>query len=272
MKVLITGATGLVGARLLPRLVADGLDCHAVVRRPGSLPPGVTEVIADLFDSDSLRSAIAGVDAIIHLAAVFRTADTDLIWKTNLEGTRNLIAAAQQHAPGARFVMASTAHVYGTNSATPGREDDVITEPVPAYPASKLAAENLLRDSGLTWCIQRYGFIYGDQDGHLESLSGLAVDAGFHPAQRMSLIHHRDIATAMRLALNGALDGQVVNITDDAPTSVYELVQKAGGDMQPSSEALANPWHLHMDGSLARRLGFRPTVRTIDHAVELGAM
>ncbi len=272
MKVLVTGATGLVGARLLPRLVADGLECRAAVRRAGSLPPGVTEVVADLFDTDSLGSAVDGVDAIIHLAALFRSADTDLIWKTNLDGTRNLIRAVQQHTPHARFIMASTAHVYGTDSARPGREDDTAAELPQAYPASKLAAESALRDSGLTWCIQRYGFVYGDQDGHLEALPGHAVAAGMHPAARMSLIHHRDIATAMRLALSGALDGQIVNITDDAPTSVYELVRAAGGDMQPSSEALPHPWHLQMDGSRARRLGFRPTVRTIHHAVELGAL
>lgn len=71
----------------------------------------------------------------------------------------------------------------------------------------------------------------------------------------MSMIHHRDIATAMTLALTGAMDGRVVNITDDAPTSIYELVELAGETMDPSSEPLANPWYLHMNGSLARSLG-----------------
>ncbi|UXA19208.1 NAD(P)-dependent oxidoreductase [Mycobacterium sp. SMC-4] len=271
MKILVTGATGLIGARLLPRLVDDGHDCRAVVRRQGTAPQGVTEVIGDLADGESLAPAVTGVDAIVHLAAVFRTTDTDMMWKTNLDGTRNLISAAQRHAPDARFIMASTAHVYNADATRPSREDDPV-EPEHAYPASKLMAENALRESGLTWAIQRYGFVYGDGDGHVESLPELVANAGFHPAQRMSLIHHRDIAVATRLALTGAMDGRIVNLTDEAPTSLYELVTLAGSAAEPTSKALEQPWRLQMDGALARRLGFRPSVRTIHHAIEQQAM
>jgi nucleoside-diphosphate-sugar epimerase len=113
--------------------------------------------------------AVEGVSAIIHLAAVFRTPDIDLIRKSNLEGTRNLIAAAKAHASQARFIMASTSNIYNMDSPRPGREDDA-ADPKMAYPASKLAAENELRESGLNWSIQRFGFVYGDKDGHLEAV------------------------------------------------------------------------------------------------------
>ncbi len=99
MTVLITGATGLVGVRLLPRLVEAGLNCRALLRGGKEAPAGVTAVKADLLDPASLMRAVEGVSAIIHLAAVFRTPDTDLIWKSNLEGTRNVIAAVKAHAP-----------------------------------------------------------------------------------------------------------------------------------------------------------------------------
>lgn len=72
-----------------------------------------------------------------------------------------------------------------------------------AYPASKLAAENELRESGLNWSIQRLGFVHGDRDGHLESVPKLAINTKWHPAMRMSMIQHRDIANAMNLALRG---------------------------------------------------------------------
>ncbi|MDF2824200.1 MAG: epimerase, partial [Mycobacterium sp.] len=252
MTVLLTGATGLVGARLLPRLRGQGVQCRALVRGGKQLPEGATAVHGDLLDAESLAAAVRDVSAIIHLAATFRTTDTDLIWKSNLEGSRNLIAAAQAHAPQARFIMASTGLIYDDDATRPGREDDAAT-PKLDYPASKLAAENELRKSGLTWSILRYGFVYGDKDGHLESLPQLAP-GGFHPAQRMSMIHHRDIATATTLALSGTFDGRVVNIADEAPTSVYELIELVGGTMKPSSEPLTNPWYIHMDGSLARRL------------------
>jgi UDP-glucose 4-epimerase len=267
MTILITGATGLVGARLLPRLVEAGLDCRALMRGGKEVPAGVTAVEGDLLDAASLVAAVEGVSAIIHLAAVFRTPDTDLIWKSNLEGTRNFIAAAKAHASDARFIMASTALVYNMDSPRPGREDDA-ADPKLAYPASKLAAENALRESGLNWSIQRFGFVYGDNDGHLESLPKLVINAKWHPAQRMSMLHHRDIANAMKLALTGAMDGRIVNIVDEAPTSIYELVELIGETMEPSSEPLANPWHIHADGSLARSLGFQPSVRTVYQAVQ----
>lgn len=275
MTILVTGGSGLVGARLLPRLAAAGLECRALLRAGKPAPSGVTAIEADLLDPASLAPAVKGVSAIIHLAAVFRTPDTELIWKSNLEGTRNLIAAAQKHAPGARFIMASTTNIYNADTPRPGREGDA-ADPQQAYPASKFAAENLLRasglNSGLTWVILRFGFVYGEGDGHLEDLPRHAPRLNMHPAKRMSLVHHRDIATAVNLALTGAMDGRIVNIADDAPTSIYELVELAGSTLEPSSAPLDNPWHLNVDASLSRRLGFRPTVRTIHQAAEEGLL
>lgn len=271
MAVLITGVTGLVGARLLPRLVAAGLECRALVRGGKDVPAGVTAVAGDLFDRSTLRQAVEGVTDIVHLAAVFRTRDADLIWKSNLEGTRNLLGAAKDHAPAARFILASTSNVYGADSPHPGREDDAV-DPRLAYPASKFAAEKALRDSGLNWAVLRFPFVYGDQDGHLEDLPRHAVAGKWHPAKRISTIHHRDIGTAVKLALDGVFDGRVVNISDEAPSSIYELAALVGQKLESSAEPLENPWHLHVDASLARSLGFQPIVRTVYQAVQDGLM
>lgn len=271
MTILVTGATGLVGERLVPRLSEAGFACRLLLRAGRTCPPGATAVTGDILDPSSLPEAVRGVSAIVHLAAVFRTSDTDMIWKSNLEGTRNLIAAVQAHAPGARFVMASTSNVYDRNSPRPARETDRV-EPRQAYPASKVAAEALLRESGSTWSILRFPFVYGDGDGHLEMLPEHVVAFGFHPANRLSTIHHRDVATATRLALAGAFDGRIVNLSDDAPTTVYELVGLVGRTMEPSAEAMRDPWYLHVDASLARGLGFRPTVRTVHQAAQEGIL
>jgi nucleoside-diphosphate-sugar epimerase len=271
MTILVTGATGLVGARLLPRLVALGEHCRALMRGGKQAPAGVTTFDGELLEPGSLVSAVRGISAVIHLAAVFRTPDTELIWKANLEGTRNLIDAMKQHAPDARFIMASTAHVYDKDSDHPGREDDACA-PEHAYPASKLAAENELRSSGLTWTILRFPFVYGDSDGHLEAMPKLTTEARWHPAQKMSMVHHRDIAQAVSLALRGTMDSRVVNLADDAPTSIYELARLVGEPVEASSSPLANPWYLHVDGSLARTLGFQPTVRSVYQAMQDGLM
>ena len=269
MTILVTGATGLVGERLVPRLIESGIGCRVLLRNDKVAPAGATAVEGDLFDPVSLERAVTGVSAVVHLAAVFRTKDNDLIWKSNLEGTRNLIAATKRYSPQARFIMASTSNIYDVNAPRPGREDDR-ADPKQAYPASKLAAEKELRGSGLTWSVLRFAFVYGDRDGHLESMPKLAAHGQFkfQPAARMSMVHHSDIAKAVKLALSGALDGHVVNIADDAPTSIYELFGLVGAAIEPSAEPLGNPWHLQVDNSLARKLGFKPEIRTVFQAAE----
>jgi UDP-glucose 4-epimerase len=265
--ILVTGVTGLVGARLVPRLVDAGFDCRAAVRGGKDIPARVTAVEVDLLDEMSLAAAVKDVSAILHLAAVFRTQDTDLIWKSNFDGTRNLINAAKANAPGARFILASTTHVYNNNNPHPGRESDPV-DPQHAYLASKVAAEKELRESGLNWSILRFPFVYGDGDKHLETLPEHLIAAKWHPAMRMSTIHHLDIATAVKMALAGTMDGRIVNISDEAPTSLYELSKLVGVTMESSSEPLTNPWYLHSDSSLARSLGFQPAVRTVYQAVQ----
>ncbi len=76
----------------------------------------------------------------------------------------------------------------------------------------------------------------------------------------------------MNLALAGTMDGRIVNISDEATTSVYELIQLVGGSMAQSSEPLDNPRHLHVDASLARSLGFQATVRTVYQAQQEGLL
>ena len=169
---LLTGASGLVG---ITAATTSG-DSRASTAAHSSgdrsaLPPGTTAVRGDLADPGSLRAAVEGIDAVVHLAALFRTDDQDAIWRANLDGTRNLVDAVNRYAPRARFVMASTGNVYDADATRPALETDACS-PTAAYPASKVAAEQLLRDSGLTWSILRLPFVYGDGDGHLASLAG----------------------------------------------------------------------------------------------------
>ena len=268
---LLTGATGLVGSRLLPRLAEAGFDCRALLRRDADLPAGVTAVRGDLDDPAALEPAVKGVDAVVHLAALFRTGDEDAIWRANLDGTRNLVAAVTTHAPEARFIMASTGNVYDATAERPSRETDSCS-PTAAYPASKVAAEELLQQSGLTWSILRLPFVYGDGDGHLASMPTLAQRFGLHPAHSYSVAHHRDVAGLVRLALTGATDGRIVNLTDDAPVTVYEMTELAGDPIPSSSAPLENPWSGRMDGALARELGLRLEVPTLRAAAAQGIL
>jgi UDP-glucose 4-epimerase len=141
-----------------------------------------------------------------------------------------------------------------------------------AYPASKIAAENELRTSGLNWSILRLPFVYGDGDGHLTAVPELIQRFKWHPARTFSLGHQRDVARAVELALTGVMDGCIVNIVDDAPTTAYEIASLVGSPIEPSGEPLTNPWMGRMDGSRSRTLGFYPTVPTVYQAKQQGIL
>lgn len=271
MTILVTGGTGLVGTRLLPRLMDAGIDCRVLVRAGKSIPHGVTAVEGDILDPSSLPAAVKGVDGVVHLAAVLRTPQSEQIWKVNLEGTRNLIAAVKRDAPEARFIMASTGLVYNDDSTAPSLETDEVA-PKRDYPASKVAAEKLLRECGLNWAILRFGFVYGDGDGHIGQIPHIAQLLKLHPANRLSMIHHRDLATFVKMALSGSLDGQILNTVDEAPMTIFELSKMAGAHMEQTATPLTNPWSGVLDGSLARSLGFQPELRTIFQAAQEGAL
>jgi hypothetical protein len=56
---------------------------------------------------------------------------------------------------------------------------------------------------------------------------------------------------------------RIVNFADEAPSSIYELAGMVGKRLDSGCELLSNPWYLHVDTSLARSLGFRPSIRTV---------
>lgn len=271
MTTLVTGGTGLVGSRLLRHFVNAGLECRAIVRSGKQIPAGVERAEGDLFDAAALQNAAEGVSAVVHLAAVFRTPDEKEIWRANLEGTRALIRAVKQHAPGARFIMASTCLVYNEDASRPALEEDEV-HPRQAYPASKAAAEKELRESGLNWSVLRLPFVYGDGDEHLAAVPAIVSRMKWHPAQTFSLAHQRDVARAFELALTGAMDGRIVNIADDAPSTLYDMARAAGVSIEPSAQPLNNPWWGRADATLSRSLGFRPIVATLSQAVQEGIL
>jgi nucleoside-diphosphate-sugar epimerase len=109
MKILATGATGKVGSRFVLRLLAKGYKVQVLVRdavKAGNLAAIDAEVVTgDLFAPATLTAAVEGVEAVIHLAALFRTfTDNEGIVKTNHAGTVAL-ADASINASVKRFIL-----------------------------------------------------------------------------------------------------------------------------------------------------------------------
>jgi UDP-glucose 4-epimerase len=115
-------------------------------------------------------------------------------------------------------------------------------------------------------------FVYGDGDGHLASMPALVPRFGLHPAHAYSAMHHRDVMTAVGLALDGTMDGRIVNVADDAPVTVFEMCELAGEPIDGSAAPLEHPWAGRMDIALAHSLGFRPSVPTVWAAARDGIL
>jgi nucleoside-diphosphate-sugar epimerase len=149
VKILVTGATGFIGKNLVTRLVEESHEVTALVRRTSDvrgIPREIRLVEGDLLDFSSLEMAVEGAEVIIHLAALFDfyPEDVDLLYRVNVEGTRNLVTACKQTAV-KRFIYGSTAETTGVVENPPATEK---TEPNPMYDygKSKLLAETVVRE------------------------------------------------------------------------------------------------------------------------------
>ncbi|WP_118974974.1 NAD-dependent epimerase/dehydratase family protein [Taibaiella koreensis] len=274
MKILVTGATGKVGSRFVPRLLAKGYDVSILVRDASKASElaglGANIITGDLYDPGTLPPAVAGMDAVVHLAALFRTfTDNEGIVKTNREGTVALAEAALA-AGVKRFVFASTSNVYGSGYRRPAREDEQVDINDPrAYSSSKIAAEQQLlslhKSKGFDVRILRLAFVYGDKDPHIAEIIPLLKQLKRHSGSRMHMVHHLDVTQALLLLLNtNGLDGEIFNVADDAPITLYELadsVGKAAETFDAEESALNDPFEGIQDISkLRQKTGFRPMV------------
>lgn len=280
MNILVTGATGRVGSRLVPRLLQNGNGVRVLVRNPESASAlhaqGADIAQGDLTDTDSLERAVEGMDAIVHLAAFFRGATPEQAQAVNLNGTIALAQAAQA-AKVPRFVFTSTTLVYGPGHGARFQEQDP-PHPASAYPSSKAAAEQALltmhSTHGLGLGILRLAFVYGDGDPHLAE--GLRWFRNWNPSQEMHMVHHADVAQAVELVLNApTMDGEIYNVADDTPAGAGDILRLFDEDITPEATRLPiDPaFHQLVDTTkMCRDLGFHPIYPALRDAVAAGAL
>ena len=167
MKVVVTGAFGNIGWSAVQELARQGhtVRCFARYtparrRAAGRLGAPLELVWGDLRRPADLRAAVRGQDAIVHLAAILPPASEERpgpARETNVEGTRLLLAAARGEPCPPRVLLASTFDVFGhTQHLPPPRRAGDPVAATDHYTAHKLACEELVRRSGLTWAIFRF--------------------------------------------------------------------------------------------------------------------
>ncbi|MAQ19751.1 MAG: epimerase [Sandaracinus sp.] len=275
-SILLTGATGKVGSRLLPFLVSRGHRVRALVRDLERAAPlrgdGVELVLGDLLDEASLAAAARGVDTVVHCAAFFRGATPEEAHAVNEGGTRHLADAARA-AGVERFVFISTGLVYGPKG---GRQVDEDTEcaPVDAYPLSKLAAERfLLALPDLDVRILRLPFVYGDGDPHIAE--AVPFMKAFPAEQRLAIAHHADVAQAVALVVEApSLAHRVYDVVDDEAPDHATLLAAVGAPPPDGSEReRARSFDvLPVGRRLREELGFRPRYPRLADAIAAEAL
>ncbi len=149
----VTGATGHIGEALVRQLVNEPGEVRAVIRKnPGSLPQDAKKVSGDLRDPESLAQAFQGCTEVYNLAAIISlSGDPDgQVWKTNVEGARNVAQAAAQ-AGVKRLVHCSSIQAFvgpGRDGVLDETAPRAIADHYPVYDRSKAAAEEAVLEIG----------------------------------------------------------------------------------------------------------------------------
>jgi NADH dehydrogenase len=267
VTVLVTGPTGFIGAHVVHALRAREIPVRALVRdrsRGSRLAAWGAELVeGDVTDHDSLRAAIAGADAVIHLVAIIKGSRADFEF-VMAQGTRNLVAAAEE-AGVRRFVLASA---LGLNERS--------KEQVP-YFAAKWEMERAVKESAVEHVIFRPSFVFGRDGGVLPTFIRLARFAPVTPivgpgTQRMQPIWVEDVAEYYACALDlPEAAGRTFDIGGpDALTwnEFWEGLKRVLGVRRPS---LHVPFALmRVQAALTERLPGAPVTRDQLTMLQLG--
>lgn len=244
-KVLVTGGTGFTGSYLCRRLVQEGQDVRVLVRQQSDRSIlenlRVEWVLGDLGDRDSLVKAMQGVETVYHIAALFRPQNVtrQQFWDVNVEGTRNLLDAAEKVGVG-RFVHCSTVGVHGDVQNPPATEDAPYA-PGDPYQESKVEGEKIAlqyaQSGRLPIIVFRPGGIYGPGDlRFLKLFKGIKTGrfVMFGSGEIFyQLIYIDDLIDGiLRCGMEPAAIGNTYILTGNAPVTLNQLVEAIAAVLQ----------------------------------------
>ena len=233
MRVLVTGASGFLGSHIAEQLAEAGHSVVALVRTSSNTKflsslRGLELATGSVEEASSVRAAMQGVDAVIHSAGLVKARSEDEFFRTNTDGTRNLLSAAREVAPGLRrFVFVSSLAAVGPS--LDGRPVDGAGTPHPVthYGRSKLAAERLVIEAKdqLPVTVIRPPMIYGPRD-HEAFAFFQSVSMRFLPylgdgKNTMSVVYASDAARACIQAIERDVPSGSAYFIDDGKVYVW---------------------------------------------------
>jgi len=224
MKALVTGATGFVGSAVARALLQAGWQVTALVRPNADLRNlrglGADLATGDLTDRASLDRALAGCAALFHVAADYRLGarNPEELYRTNVEGTRNIMEASRRAGTGRVVYTSSVATIGLPADGTPGTEEtpSTIADMIGHYKRSKFLAEEVAREaarSGMAVIIVNPSTPVGPGDVKPTPTGRMVMDAaaGRMPAYvdtGLNIVHVDDVAAGHLLAFERGRPGE----------------------------------------------------------------
>lgn len=235
MRTLVTGASGFIGRALCARLLERGDDVAALVRRPGSEPPGTRPLAGDLGDGPGLAATLLAErpDCVLHLAAEIASQRSGRkVIAVNVQGTERLLAACLaaaggEAAAGPRVVLASTV-VTGDAGGALLTEESTLPVQTP-YGRSKMRCEQLVLQSGLPAVVIRPSHVYGPGGWYAQELVARLRQPGrlavIGSGENLwDVVHVEDVVDALLLAASDARPGSTYHVADDQPITFFDFM------------------------------------------------
>ncbi len=167
MRVLITGGVGSLGMEISKAFLQDGFNVRLLIRnrrynrrRANKLGGNVEIIYGDVTEPDSVREALEGVDAVIHLAGLIlpdSERNPDLTYRINVGGTQTVVNMIKEQGKSIPFVYTSSASIFGPtpNATEPLDLDKCEYNPTDIYTKTKVQSEELIKESGIDYIILR---------------------------------------------------------------------------------------------------------------------
>ncbi|RFU42530.1 NAD(P)-dependent oxidoreductase [Actinomadura logoneensis] len=268
MKILVAGATGVVGRRLVPLLVQSGHEVVGTTRSPeraqSVADQQATPAVVDVLDAEALNRTLAehSPDVVIHQLTDLSAEDFEANSRLRIAGTRNLVDAARA-AGVERMIAQSIAWIYQPG-AEPATEDDELDSTLPPHQA--VAALEEMVGEMPHGVVLRYGAFYGPGTWYAP---GGAIAERVH-AGALSLtpawtcfVHVDDAASAAVAALDWPAGP--VNVVDDEPARAAEwlpVYSAALGAPPPPTARHAAALGRPVSNARARELGWKPRLES----------